>query len=222
MLLCATARPDGYPFNPATQRVSVPSLRLKLTPEQTKEISATGTLTFGEEDLRLIRLHYPAATARTDVIAATYNDSVEDPAAVLCLWVAPNEVAITLDEKFPQDRSPFEPVVNSVFPTDAELKERASRDLRIAPDGTLYHRGQVITLEQAFALVDEIARFPKPGPNGEHSSNVRVLQVVVPPPIIQGEYYGPEEVVERPTPLQVEAALKTYGTAKGIEVYRGW
>lgn len=80
----------------------------------------------------------------------------------------------------------------------------------------------MITLEQAFALVDEIARFPKPGPNGEHSSNMRVLQVVMPPPIIQGEYYGQEDVVERPTPSQVEESLKTYSTAKGIEVQRRW
>lgn len=136
MLLCATARPDGYPFNPATQRVTVPSLRLKLTPEQTKEISATGTLTFGDEDLRLIRRHYPAATARTDVIAATYNDSVEGMAAVLCLWVAPDEVAITLDEKFPQDKSPFEVVMNDRHPTDAELQGAGSA---LLAHGTGWH-----------------------------------------------------------------------------------
>lgn len=220
LLLCSPARPDGYPFSTTTQRVFTPTLRLKLTPEQTQEIAATGTLTFGEEDLRLLRRHYPAATARADVITTTYNDSVEDPAAVLCLWVAPDEVAITLDEKHPPDEPPFAPPMKEHFPTDAELKGQAERHLRLGPDGTLYFRGKSITLQQAFALVDEIASVPKPAPGQEGSWNGRWLYVVVPPPRGEGEWSGDDE--GRPTPLQVYEALTVYGTAKAVQVGREW
>jgi len=141
----AAAWPDGYPFDPDSQRVTGPSLRLKLTPQQIQEVSATGTLTFSEAQLRLIRLHYPAATERTDVITATYNDNNEGltPEDVYCLWVAPDEVAVTLNERHPKDKSPFASPTNNIFPTDAELKEVASRHIRLSHDGAIYFRGRL-------------------------------------------------------------------------------
>jgi len=222
-LLCPSARADGYPFDPDSQRVTGPSLRLKLSQPQIREISATGTLTFTDEHLRLLRLHYPAATDRTDVIAATYNDNNEGltDEDVYCFWVAPDEVAVTLNEKHPKDKSPFAPPTNEIFPTDAQLKEVASRHIRLGPDGGIYFRGRSITLEQAFSIIDDIARFPKPDPNHLTAENGRSLYVVVPPSSAGREllYAGSDE---QRTPKQIIDALTVYGAAKSIEVGRQW
>ena len=220
VLLTGAARPDGYPFDPVSQRVSQPSLRLKLTPQQTQEISATGTLTFSDAHLRLIRLHYPAATNRADVVAATYNDNHEGlaPEDVYCFWVAPDEVAVTLNERHPKDKSPFALPANNTFPTDAQLKKVASRHLRLSPDGAIYFRGRTITLEQAFAVIDDIARFQKP--EREHASNSRCLYVVVPPPLAGRELFAQPD--KRRTPTQIFDALTVYGASKSIQVRREW
>jgi len=219
-LLVVNARADGYPFDPESQRVTEPSLRLKLTTEQIQEISATGTLTFSDAHLRLIHSHYPAATNRTDVVAATFNDNNEGlaPEDVYCFWVAPDEVAVTLNEKHPKDKSPFPSPNNNSFPTDAELKEVASRQIRLSPDGTIYFRGRVITLEQAFAIIDDIARFPKPA--SEHSSDYRCLYVVIPPPLAGSELLTQQD--KQRTPTQIFDALTVFGASKAIQVGRNW
>jgi hypothetical protein len=220
LLFGAAAWPDGYPFDPDSQRVTGPSLRLKLNPQQIQEISATGTLTFSEAHLRLIRLYYPAATERTDVITATYNDNIEGltPEDVYCFWVAPDEVAVTLNERHSKDKSPFASPTNNIFPTDAELKGVASRHIRLSHDGTIYFRGQVITLEQAFALIDDIARFQMP--EHEHASNYRCLYVVVPPPRGGRELFAEPE--EQHTPKEILHALAVYGESKSIYVGGEW
>jgi hypothetical protein len=219
-LTAAVVRADGYPFDEKTQRVMEPSLRLKLTPRQIQEISSTGTLTFGDEQMRFIRMHYPAATDRTDVVAATFNDNHEGLTNedVYCFWVAPDEVAVTLNEKHPKDRCPFGPPDNHQFPTDAQLKKVASRYIRLSPDGTIYFRGRVITLEQAFAIIDDIARLPKP--EREVAENHRCLCVVVPPPLSERERHMQPE--ERRTPMQILDALSVYGASKSIQVGREW
>jgi hypothetical protein len=215
-----TARPDGYPFDAESQRVAQPSLRLKLTPQQIQEISATGTLTFSEAHLQLIRYYYPAATDRTDVVAATYNDNKEglSPEDVYCFWVAPDEVAVTLNERHPKDNSPFASPTNNTFPTDDELKKIMSRHIRLSPDGTIYFRGQVITLEQTFALIDDIARFPKA--EHEDPSNYRGIRVVLPPPRAGRELFAQPE--EQPTPTEIFDALAVYGASKSIYVGGTW
>jgi hypothetical protein len=221
MLLCTAAWPDGFPFDPETQRVTRPSLRLKLTPEQTREISATGTLTFSEEHLRLIRLHYPAATNRADVITATFNDNVEGltPEDVYCFWVAPDEVAITLNEARPKEKPPFEPPSNDRFPDEAELKERPDRHIRLGLDGSIYYRGQSITLAQAFALIDDLARVPTP--DRDKGRPDRYLYVVLPPPLAGREVYSVEEH-NRPSPPRILDALTVYGESRSVQVGREW
>ena len=221
--LCLSVLADGYPFDPHSQRVTEPTLRLKLSQEQIREISATGILTFSDQHLRLLRRYYPAATKRTDVITATFNDNNEGltDEDVHCFWVAPEEVAVTLNEKHPRDKSPFDVAPGQRFPTDAELKEVAARHIRLSPDGTIYFRGQQITLQQAFALIDDIARFPKPDPNHVTANNDRWLYVVVPPPAAGRELLYADADNQR-TPQQIFDTLTVYAAAKSIEVGREW
>lgn len=210
LILAVPALPDGFPFNPETQQVTVSCLRFRLTPEQTREIAATGLLTFTEENLTLLRPHYPAVLPRARVIAATFNDHRQDlaPTGVYCLWIAPEEIAITLNERHPREKPPF-PAPNLTFPTDAELKQLPSRHLRIGPDATLYFRGQPLTLEQACAIIDELTQIP-PDP---------ILYLTVAPaspaPLPTGE-------AESRTPAQIFATLAEYAAAKSIKVQRDW
>jgi hypothetical protein len=220
--LSGPARADGLPFDPETQRVTVASLRLKLAPDQVKEISAQGTMTFHEDQLELIRLHYPAATSRTDVLAATYNDNVEGGTdGVYCFWVAPDEVALTLVRDHPRDKSPFSETHNATFPTDEELKQDATRHIRLGPDGGIFHRGRAITLSEAYRLIDEIAAFPEPDPNHPHRPILRVLRVTIPPPRTKNEtdHHIGQGLL---TPTAIFEALAVYGRSKSIGVNQDW
>lgn len=222
LFLSNSTKADGLPFDPETQRVTVASLRLKLTPDQIKDISAQGTVTFDQDQLELIRLHYPAATPQTDVIVATYNDNVEsDTDGVYCFWVAPDEVALTLVRDHPRDKSPFLETRNATFPTDQELKQNATRHIRLSPDGNIFYRGKEITLSQAYKLIDEIAAFPEPDPNHTHGSNMRGLRVTVPPPRTKSEvdYHIGQGML---TPTNIFSALAVYGRSKSIGVNQDW
>lgn len=223
VLLCPQGHGDGYPFDPDSQRVMVPSLRLKLTKDQIREISAIGAVKFTPEQLRLLRCYYPATTDETDVITATHNDSVEGLCAedVYCFWVAPDEVAVTLNEKHPKEKSPFNSPVNSRLASDEELKRVASRHIRISPDGVIFFRGQPITLQQTYALIDKIALFSVSNTNHLTAENNRCLYVVVPPPAAGLELPN-ERTDERRTAKQIMDALAEYGAAKSIQIEHEW
>lgn len=214
LLLLFSASPvplkAGQPLDPRGQPFAEPTLRLKLSPRQTQEISATGTITFTYENLRLIRRHYPAATPRTDVIATTAEDAQDGISAsdVQCLWVAPDEIAVTLNGEHPKDEPPFLPPINGTFPTDAELKQMPARHLRLSPDGTIFFRGQPISMEKAHTVIDDLARL---GPDP-------LLTVTVAP--IAGP--SPNTDAEQRTPDQIFSTLSAYAATKSIEVQRDW
>lgn len=216
--LCPPLLGDGYPFDPGTQRVMVPSLRLKLDTEQVQEISATGILTFSEGHLRLLRAFYPVVSARTDVIAATFNDNHEGLAAenVYCLWVAPDEVAVTLNETHPKNQSPFH-VGKVGVPADEEQKEGHVRSVRVGPEGDIYFRGKPIVLPQVFILMDEMAGMGKPQAAGQAPAQLRV--VVAPP---QAKPASPDAAGQQPDACQIYDLLVAYGASKSIEVSRDW
>jgi hypothetical protein len=134
---------DGYPFDSGTQEVFEDSLRIQLTPDQVASISATGVVTLSSEQLGVIRLLYPAATPKQAVIAATFNDNNEGLEAddVYCFWVRADELAITINHAVLAD--PFK-VKNAPYQAaDASLD---TVDLRLSPEGQLYHYGKEITL----------------------------------------------------------------------------
>jgi hypothetical protein len=173
--------------------------------------------------MRLIRYFYPAAKNRSDVIAATFNDNNEGltDADVYCFWVAPDEVAITLNEKHPKRKNPFGPTDNDKFPTDERLKAVPHRHLRLSPSGDIFFRARSITLAQAFALIDEIARFPKLDDRRVTAETYRSLSITLPPPEagVQEMYTGSDTKL---TPKAILDALRDYGAAKTIEVGLTW
>ncbi|QIF05259.1 hypothetical protein [Roseimicrobium sp. ORNL1] len=222
VLLQVLARADGYSFDSETQRLSVPSLRLKLDEAQVKEISAFGTLKFSEEQMRLLRLFYPSATEHANVVVATHNDNREDvaPDEVNCFWVAPDEVAVELNEKLPKDKSPFPAPVNAVFPSEANLKSDPERHIRLSPTGNIYFRGELIALERAFGLIDELARFPKTSLGIAFPEPGACLYVTMPPPLSSHEASYLDETQRQPK--QLLETLKAYGRSKVVGVEQRW
>ncbi len=220
-LISTSARSDGLPFDPETQRVSVPSLRLKLNSEQIKEISSKGILTFNSEQLHFVKLYYPAATNTTHVVAATFNDNTEGWQTP-CFWVAADEVAITLNhENYPKDKSPFSETNSPLFPSDEELKKSSERFIRLSPEGTIFFRGEEITLLQAFRLVDDLANYIESKPTLGENKNNGTLIVTIPPPRSKNEEehdYGQGRL----SPRQIFEALVVYGKSKSIGVGNSW
>lgn len=219
-LISISARGDGLPFDPETQLVSVPSLRLKLNSEQIKEISSKGILTFDSEQLQLVKLLYPAATSRTQVVAATFNDNTEGWQTP-CFWVAPDEVAITLDKNHPKDKSPFSEVDRPSFPSDEELKKSSERFIRLSPEGTIFFRGEEITLLQAFRLIDDLANYMKSNPTLGENKNHGTLSVTIPPPRSKSEEEH-DRGQGQLSPRQIFEALVVYGKSKSIGVGNSW
>ncbi len=219
-LISISARGDGLPFDPETQLVSVPSLRLKLNSEQIKEISSKGILTFDSEQLQLVKLLYPAATSRTRVVAATCNDNTEGWQTP-CFWVAPDEVAITIDKNHPKNKSPFSEVDSPLFPSEEELKKSSERFIRLSPEGTIFFRGEEITLLQAFRLIDDLADYMKSNPTLGENKNHGTLLVTIPPPRSKSEEEH-DRGQGQPSPRQIFEALVVYGKSKSIGVGNSW
>jgi len=189
-----------------------------LTDKQVQEVSATGAITFDEANLRLIRRHYPAAGNRAGVIAATFNDNTEDFEAELhadCFWVAPAEIAVTLKDTCPADKSPFVLPNDEVRHTEEELRLQTARHIRISPHGIIYHEGRVITFDQASAMITEMSEIPAT-PQG-----IRSLTVVLPPPLSERDLAGLAEKPDR-TPRQIFDSLASQGSLKGVSVWGGW
>jgi hypothetical protein len=138
-----------------------------------------------------------------------------------CFWVAPDEVAITLNEKHPKGEPPFPPPTNATFPSDADLKDSNHRFIRLGPDGKLYFRGEVVSLERVFRMVDELARLPKTSPDGASSGGEGCLYVTMPPPLStqEADYL---EADEQRTPKQILGALTAYAASKSVGVGRSW
>lgn len=219
-LISISARGDGLPFDPETQLVSVPSLRLKLNSEQIKEISSKGILTFDSEQLQLVKLLYPAATSRTQVVAATFNDNTEGWQTP-CFWVAPDEVAITIDKNHPKDKSPFSELDSLSFPSEEELKKSSERFIRLSPEGTIFFRGEEITLLQAFRLIDDLANYMKSNPTLGENKNHGALLVTFPPPRSKSEEEH-DRGQGQLSPRQIFEALVVYGKSKSIGVGNSW
>jgi hypothetical protein len=219
-LVSISARGDGLPFDPETQRVSVPSLRLKLNSEQIKEISSKGILTFDSEQLQIVKLFYPAATSRTHVVAATFNDNTEGWQTP-CFWVAADEVAITLDKNHPKNKSPFSEVESPLFPSDEELENSSERFIRLSPEGTIFFRGEEITLSQAFRLIDDLANNMTSNPTVGENANHGTLSVTIPPPRSKNEEEH-DRGQGRLSPKQIFEALVVYGESKSIGVGNSW
>lgn len=221
LLACAPAWADGYPFDPASQRLTVPSIRLKLTGTQIQEISAKGTITFDEGNMRLIRLHYPAAGNRADVITATFNDNNEGlgPEDVYCLWVAPDEIAVTLNDLHPKDKSPFGEPVNHLTPPDTESRMTGPRQIRISPDGIIYFKVQAITFEEASAMITEIA--DTPSPPADQGGVGHCLYIVLPPPLTAMDISSQSTTSLR-TPKQIHDLLVSLGSSKSVNVQLAW
>ncbi|RYD30631.1 MAG: hypothetical protein EOP87_16300 [Verrucomicrobiaceae bacterium] len=221
LLTCASGWSDGYPFDPDSQRLTVPSIRLKLTGTQVQEVSAKGTITFDGGNMRLIRLHYPAAGNRADVIAATFNDNNEGlgPEDVYCIWVAPDEIAITLNDEHPKDKCPFGEPINHLIPPDADLRRSPYRLIRISPDGLIYFKGTRITLEQASALITDIARTPRPPEIQDDAWGN--LTIVMPPPLTSQEI-SRQSTASTQTPEQIHDLLAAQGSSASVTVHRSW
>jgi hypothetical protein len=207
---CSVACGDGYPFDPETQQVFQDSLRFRLTPDQIESISATGVVTLSAEQLTVVRRFYPAATPKQAVVAATFNDNNEglDSDDVYFLWVRADELSITINHTVLADPSkaakalsePGEPPVNTT-------------DLRLSPEGQLYHHGKPVSLAEAFRLIDAVER-PK------SSDTYFDFRIVFPPP------YMPDKVLDEgtanPKVCDIFTALERYGEAQGVPVFRTW
>ena len=146
---------DGYPFDSTSQQLLIDSLRVRLSGEQVESLSSTGTVTFTEAQLSLIRSFYPKAHAKQSVIATTFNDNHEglSDEDVDVFWTAAEEVAITLNPKVLSDTK----LKGSAL---AETGDPAPSDIRIAPDGRIFIEGRQSSLKDALALIDRRSKEP--------------------------------------------------------------
>ena len=154
---------DGFPFHPSTQQVTCNHLLLNLTAEQELEASTWGRVTLDKRQLDLLRVHYPKVPPQLRAIAATFNDGLDirDPNPVDCIWITPNEIAVTLREKQGDQDFSFD---------NGEHALRES-NLRISPKGQLFHLGKEITREQALDLIAN-ARKPEGVPDAERTFTI--------------------------------------------------
>jgi len=196
---------DGYPFNSETQFVFGDYIRLGLTEEQVTHVSATGRIPLNEEQLGWLRKVYPKIPTKLRVIAATFNDSVEDRYvnAVECFWIMPDQVAITLPKKSLDADFSFDDGDKIAFPAD----------LRISPEGVMFHKGMETTLAEALRVI-EAAKPPAGGPD-----SVGLISVTLPPPYPKdgGEW---DAFNKKVTGLFEE--LKKHGALQKVSVQNTW
>lgn len=203
---------DGFPFDEKTQTVKCDSLRIHLDGKQASELVQTGCVTLTEGQLQILRRLYPKASSKQAVIAATVNDGNENlgPDDVYCLWVEAFVIAVTINHDV--IATPEKAARALATQKDYGSASSPSTQVRMSPLGELFFRGKKITLQQALKMIDS-AKLPDKG----ESTN---FFVVVPPP---GD---PEEMVENQTAnskvLEVFAALRHYGSERGINVCRSW
>jgi hypothetical protein len=195
---------DGYPFDPTSQQLLIDSLRVRLSGEQLESLSSTGTVTFTEAQLSLIRPFYPRANAKQAVIAATFNDNQEglSDEDVDVFWTAAEEVAITLNPKVLSDPK----LKGSAL---AKAGQPAPSDIRIAPDGRIFIEGRQSTMKDALALIERRSK--------ELGIDHRQVNICVAPP------YRVLDASEKDAAVETAfKALVNHGENLSVVVAKAW
>lgn len=208
---------DGYPFHPETHEVVGLNLRLPLTESQQTEVAALGHVAFTGEQLGWLRLIYPKIPARLRVIASTYNDNLEreSPNPIDCIWTTPTEVGITLRKKRGDDDYTFDTGHEDIGKA-VDMNIDFS-DIRIAPSGTIYHRGLEITFEAALEVI-KLAKQSKDASAIRDPDNPRILVTQPPPFRSQDE----DELAKNKKAADVFTALVKYGESIKVEIQPIW
>lgn len=201
--LCSAvaASADGYPFHPDTQEVTCNHLRLKLTEDQQLEVAALGRVTLTKRQLELLWPYYGEVPPQFRAIAATFNDGLDirDPNPVDCIWITPNEIAVTLREKQGDGNFTF----------DAGEHALREFDLRISPKGQLFHLGKEITREQALDLITKTTK----------TGNDRFFSITKAPPYRSG---NEDLIALNKKADELFNAFVQHGEKHGVQVNNAW
>ena len=207
-------RADGYPFHPETHEVVGANLRLPLTESQQIEVASLGHITFTEEQTGLLRLIYPKIPPRLRVIASTYNDNLEDrsPNSIDCIWTTPTEVSITLRKKWGAEDYSFDIGYEDIgIAVDWNVD---FADIRVAPSGTLFHRGLEITLERAFEIIKAAKQ-----PEGVSVIDAPSILLTQPPPF---RSQAEDDLAKNKKAAEAHAALVSYGESIKVRIQLIW
>lgn len=221
ILAAATAGPvlaDGYPFEEKTQQVRQDTLRLRLSSAQIDSLARTGTVTFSDAQLALVRRFYPKAAKVQPVITATFNDSIEGLTveAPRVFWIVAEELAITLDPQALTDAK----LLDSALAENPDSTPYPS-DIRIAPDGEIYIAGKQATLRDALEIIEKEAKEPR-----ESGPDHRQVDVCVAPPSRYPAFEspdGPNTPEERNQAVaELFTTMSKYGEAHKVVVSKCW
>lgn len=211
------AMADGYSFDPTTQEVWSPTLRVRLSVPQIEQLSATGLVDLTEEQLILIHRFYPKANKTQSVVTATFNDNNEDLTVedVHVFWVSAEEIAVTLNPKVFAAKNLQESAL-------AEPGYPNLTDIRIAPYGQIYIAGKRSTFKDALEVIARLSVEP--------GLTHRQVSVTVAPPYRSDEYswkLDPDGELKGQVTLNQEVAdlfnaLSKYGEAHAVIVAKSW
>ena len=142
---------DGLPYNAETQEIYLDTVRIRLSPEQTKQIATTGKVTLQKSQHELVRKFYPNALAEHRPIWPTYNDNVEglDGTEVYVIWSAPGELAVTISAWAPQTHKH---VLRALSEKEVYRKSDDTT-LLIGPEGEMALAGKAIKMEAVKQVV---------------------------------------------------------------------
>jgi hypothetical protein len=222
LLMQSKASADGLPYSSGTsgdRSIRCEYISFRLSDAQVDEVARTGVISFTQVQLKKLRLVYPKFPAKAGVFSSTHNDGVEpeEPEAYAIWWHA-DEVVVTLEEAEP-NKEVFMPSGQPVTPIKKTL-------FRLSPDGRIYHQAKLISLKQAFQLIDGLSVAV-----GKEKDEA-LQSMVVPPPdrratdlhesaraslsanIADGDTYA--------AVLQIAKSLQTYAHAKGIQLFTTW
>jgi hypothetical protein len=190
---------------------------LPLTESQQTEVASLGHITFTGEQREWLRLIYPKIPARIRVIASTYNDNLEGGRTnpIDCIWTTPTEVSITLRKKRGDDDYTFDTGHEDIGKA-VDMNIDVS-DIRIAPSGTLYHRGLEITFEKALELIKS-AKQSKDASAIRDPDSQRILVTRPPPFRSQDEV----ELTKNKKAADAFNALVMYGESIKVEIQPVW
>lgn len=195
LLFAQMALADGYSFNENTQEMTCDSIQLVLSDTQVDEVSATGTLTFTEEQRALLKRFYANIPPKIGVISSRRNDGAgeRDPNIVDCIWLSPAHVGITLIKKYGDTDYAYE--TESLY----------SPDLRFSPEGDIYSRGAKISKEGALEMIRAAKRV-----NG---GGEPFVNVTLPPPYREKELAKKNVIV-----MNLYKELVKFGEQSGVNV----
>jgi hypothetical protein len=193
------------------------TVRFRLSDAQIAEISATGEVSLGDVQLKILRRIYPKFPGKVPVASITFNDSLErEESCVDVVWSSADEIAVIVRETL-------------VGSEEEILVPKLSESLlRLGPKGTLHLRGRRATLDEALAFIAEVSAASK-----EHASGIFVT---VPPPYrtqdgwvetdVQNDPSSPDKIQgtqacnERVKALL--ATLTTFAHARNLLLWPGW